>query len=307
GARALVDCLRREGIDHIWGITGTPNLPLIDALRDTPEIRFVLTRHEQGAAFMAYGFARAAGRPAVVTATEGPGVANLVTGVAAAFKGYVPLLSVCGMQEEAVRERDANQDIDQTTMFRPITKWAYSIPSGAKVQEAMRKAFRVALAEPLGPVHVDASRDVYLEEVESEPIAPAAYRATALPACPPQVLDQVVALLGEAERPLFVVGGGVLSEGVRDQIVHLAELTGIPVAALQYDPDAFPTSHPLALGMLGRNGWSSANRAAPQADLLIAVGAHIDVYSTTFKYGVFSREAKLVHHSAAPSDIGVVY
>src|SRR5207302_2869814 len=121
-ARALVDCLLREGIDHVWGIPGTQNLPLIDALRDTPEIRFVLTRHEQGAAFMAYGYARAAGRPAVVTATEGPGVANLVTGVAAAYKGFVPVLSVCGLQEESQRERDANQDIDQMSVFRPITK-----------------------------------------------------------------------------------------------------------------------------------------------------------------------------------------
>src|SRR6266568_7138353 len=114
GARALVDCLLREGIDHIWGIPGTQNLPFIDALSDNREIRFVLTRHEQGAAFMAYGFARASGRPAVVTATEGPGVTNLATPIAAAYKGFVPLVSICGEQEETVRDRDANQDIDQS-------------------------------------------------------------------------------------------------------------------------------------------------------------------------------------------------
>src|SRR3954471_12134120 len=103
GARALVDALLREGVDHVFGIPGTQNLAIIDALRDTPEIRFILTRHEQGAAFMAYGFARASGKPAVITATEGPGVTNLVTGVAAAFKGFVPVISVCGLQEESVR------------------------------------------------------------------------------------------------------------------------------------------------------------------------------------------------------------
>jgi len=134
-ARALVDCLLREGIDHVWGIPGTQNLPLIDALRDTPEIRFVLARHEQGAAFMAYGYARASGGPAVVTATEGPGVTNLATPIAAAYKGFVPVLSLCGLQEEFQRDRDANQDIDQTTFFRPITKWAHSVPSAAKMQE----------------------------------------------------------------------------------------------------------------------------------------------------------------------------
>lgn len=306
-ARALVDGLLREGIDHVWGIPGTQNLPLIDALRDTPEIRFILTRHEQGAAFMAYGFARASGRPAVVTATEGPGVTNLVTGIAAAYKGYVPVISLCGLQEEWVRERDANQDIDQTTLFRPITKWAYSIPSAEKAQEALRKAFRVALSEPRGPVHLDASRDDFLGEVHPEPTEPAAYRATTLPDCNPDDLDRAAALIAGAERPLFVVGSGVRQEGLTEEMRRLAELTGIPVAALQYAPDAFPSAHPLALGPLGRNGWSSANRNAPRADVIVAIGAHIDIYSTTFTYGVFSRDTKLVHHNIAPVDIGVVY
>lgn len=307
GARALVECLLREGVDHIWGIPGTQNLPLIDALRGTPDIRFVLTRHEQGAAFMAYGFARASGRPAVVTATEGPGVTNLATGIAAAYKGYVPVLSLCGLQEEWVRERDANQDIDQTTFFRPITKWAYSVPSAAKIQEAARKAFRLMLGEPMGPVHLDASRDVLLEETELEPISPSAYRPMTLPDCNPADLDRAMALLEQATRPLFVVGSGVLREALTASMQRLAEVSGIPVAALQYAPDAFPSTHPLALGPLGRNGWASANRTAPEADLIVAIGAHIDIYSTTFRYGVFSREAKLIHQSLVPSDIGVVF
>src|SRR6185437_2432894 len=132
GAQAVVDCLRREGVDHVFGIPGTMNLPMLDVLRATPEIRFVLTRHEQGAAFMAYGYARALHRPAVVTATEGPGVTNLATGIGAA----------------------------------------------SKIQEALRRAFRVALAEPQGPVHLDASRDILLEHCEPEPIMPAAYRSS---------------------------------------------------------------------------------------------------------------------------------
>ena len=146
GAHAVVECLLREGIDHVFGIPGTQNLPLIDALRDTPEIRFVLTRHEQGAAFMAYGYARASGRPSVVTATEGPGVTNLATPIAAAYKGFVPVLSICGLQEDFLRDRDANQDIDQTTFFKPITKWAHSAHAASKIQESTRRAFRLALA-----------------------------------------------------------------------------------------------------------------------------------------------------------------
>ncbi len=307
GSGALVECLLREGIRHVWGIPGTQNLPLIDALRDTPEIRFILTRHEQGAAFMAYGFARASGGPAVVTATEGPGVTNLVTGLTAAHKGFVPVISVCGQQEEFIRERDANQDIDQQSFLSPITKWAYSIPSATKIQEATRKAFRVALSQPRGPVHIDASRDVFLDEVSREDIAPVTYRNTVLPDCPAASLDAALTVLAAAERPLLVVGGGVIQEGLTDELIALAERSGVPVATLQYSPDAFPTTHPLALGMLGRNGWGSANRAAPQADVIVAIGAHIDTYSTTFRYGVFSPTARLIHHSAANSDLGVVY
>src|SRR5687768_4672444 len=170
GAQAVVDCLRRERVEHVFGIPGTMNLPILDVLRATPEIRFILTRHEQGAAFMAYGFARTLNRPAIVTATEGPGVTNLATGIGAAYKGYVPVISISGAQELWLREKDASQDIDQVTFNRPITKWAYSIPTAAKVQESVRRAFRVALGEPPGPVHLDVSKDILLQETEPEAI-----------------------------------------------------------------------------------------------------------------------------------------
>ena len=307
GARALVDALLREGVNHVFGIPGTQNLAVIDALRDTPQIRFILTRHEQGAAFMAYGYARTAGRPAVVTATEGPGVTNLATAIGAAHRGLVPLISICGVQESSMRERDATQDMDQVTFMRPITKWAYSIPNVEKVQECVRKAFRVALTEPQGPTHIEAASEILLEETKTEAIAPPAYRNTVLPSCDSGQLDAVFALLARADRPVFVVGRGVISEGATAAMAALAERTGIPVAALQYSPDAFPSTHALALGPLGRNGFGSANRTVPKADMIIAIGAHIDVFSTMHKYGIFNERATLVHHSAAPGQIGIVF
>ena len=307
GAQAVVDCLLRERVEHVFGIPGTMNLPILDVLRDTPEIRFILTRHEQGAAFMAYGYARALNRPAVVTATEGPGVTNLATGIGAAFKGYVPIISISGAQEIWLRGKDASQDIDQVTLHLPITKWAYSIPSASKIQEALRRAFRVALAEPLGPVHLDVSKDILLEKTPSEPVAPEAYRPGSLPGCAPAELDRAAALISKAKRPVLLAGGGVIREDALAALRTLAEATGIPVATLQYHPDAFPTAHPLALGPLGRNGWSSANRTMPQADAVIAVGAHLDLFSTQFRYGIISREAALIHQSAVATDIGVVF
>ena len=307
GAQAVVDCLRRERVEHVFGIPGTMNLPILDVLRDTPEIRFILTRHEQGAAFMAYGYARALNRPAVVTATEGPGVTNLATGIGAAYKGYVPIISVSGAQEIWLREKDASQDIDQVTFHLPITKWAYSIPAASKIQEALRRAFRVALAEPLGPVHLDVSKDILLEKTASEPIAPEAYRPGALPSCAASELERAAALIAKAKRPVLLAGGGVIREDALAALRHLAEATAIPVATLQYHPDAFPTTHRLALGPLGRNGWSSANRTMPQADVVIAVGAHLDLFSTQFRYGIISREATLIHHSTVATDIGVAF
>ena len=307
GARALVDALLREGVDHVFGIPGTQNLAILDALRETPQIRFILTRHEQGAAFMAYGFARAAQRPGVVTATEGPGVTNLATGIGAAYRGMVPVISICGVQESAMRERDATQDMDQVTFMRPITKWAYSIPNVQKVQESVRKAFRVALTEPQGPAHIEAASEILLESCASEATAPAAYRNTQLPSCTSAQLDEVHALLAAAKRPVFVVGRGLISEAAGGAMAALATRTGIPVGALQYSPDAFASTHAFALGPLGRNGSGAANRILPQADLIIAIGAHFDVFSTQYKYGMFSKDAKIVHHSAAPGQIGIVF
>lgn len=307
GARALVDGLLREGIDHVFGIPGTQNLAILDELRVTPQIRFILTRHEQGAAFMAYGFARAANKPSVVTVTEGPGITNIVTATAAAFKGNVPVISITGVQESVMRERDATQDMDQIPFMKPITKWAYSIPYPEKIQEAVRKAFRVALTEPQGPTHIEAASEVLLQQVTPETTAPAAYRSTVPAVCDPAQIDAAWALISKAERPLFVVGRGVMKENAVAAMEQLATATGIPVTVLQYSPDAFPATHPLALGPLGRNAFGSANKNAPKADVIVAIGAHFDVFSTMYKYGIFSESAKIIHNTSAPGQIGIVF
>jgi thiamine pyrophosphate-dependent acetolactate synthase large subunit-like protein len=256
---------------------------------------------------MSYGFARAANKPSVVTVTEGPGVTNMVTGIGAAFKGNVPVISITGVQESIMRERDATQDMDQIPFMRPITKWAYSIPYVDKVQEAVRKAFRVALTEPQGPAHIEAASEVLLQQIAPETTAPAAYRHTVPAVCDPAQIDAAWNMISKAQRPLFVIGRGVMKESAVAAMQKLTEATGIPAAALQYSPDAFPASHPMALGPLGRNGFASANRAAPQADVIIAVGAHFDVFSTLYKYGIFSENAKIIHQTSAAGQIGIVF
>ena len=138
-------------------------------------------------------------------------------------------------------------------------------------------------------------------------LEPAAYRPLGRPDCNPTELDEVLRLLEQAERPIFLLGGGVIHEDATEPMVRLAEQTGIQVASLQYVTDAFPTLHPLALGALGRNGSAMANSLVPQADLVIAIGARFDLLSTSFKYGLINRASKLVHHSAVASQVGVVY
>ena len=166
------------------------------------------------------------------------------------------------------------------------------------MQEAVRRAFRVALDRAAGPgAPRRLARHLPGGDGARADRARAPTGRCRCPTAPPADLDARCALLAQAERPLFVVGGGVLREGAHGAMQRLADASGIPVATLQYYPDAFPTTHPLALGPLGRNGWSSANRAVPQADVIIAIGAHIDVFSTTFRYGIISRDAKLIHHS----------
>ena len=307
GAEALVAQLRAHGVDTVFGLPGGQLDHFFDAMYRDGNLRVIHTRHEQGAAFMALGFARARNAPAVVTATEGPGVTNLVTAIAAANKGNVPLISICGVQESEMRERDATQDLDQIPFMRPITKWAYSIPYPERIQEMVRKAFRVALTEPQGPTHLEAPNEVMLQQVKPEAISPAAYRATVPAVSDPGQLDAAWALIAKAERPLFVVGRGVMKEKVIGEMEKLATATGIPVAVLQYSPDGFPSTHPLALGPLGRNGFSSANKNAPKADVIIAVGSHFDVFSTMYKYGVISESAKIIHHTSAPGQIGIVF
>ncbi|MCC7104857.1 MAG: thiamine pyrophosphate-binding protein, partial [Chloroflexi bacterium] len=307
GGQAMVECLRREGVGLVFGIPGTQNLGVVDALSDARDIRFILTRHEQGAAFMAYGFGRESGRPGVVTATEGPGVTNLATGIAAAYKGFVPMITLAGCQEDAIRHRETSQDIDQLTFMRPITRWAYGIPHAGKVQEALRRAFRIALDDPFGPVHLEASREVWSGQTELEAWAPAAYRAQARPECSTPQLDETLRLLDQAQRPVFMAGNGVIHEEAGEALARLAELTGVPVATLQISVDAFPSTHPLGLGMIGRNGSSVANQMVREADLIVMVGGRFDFFSTDFRSGVIPPRAKIVHQATVATQIGQVF
>lgn len=307
GAEAVVNALLAEKVMHVFGIPGTQNLPLIDVLSKTPEIRFVLPRHEQTASFMAYGYARAMKQAAVCTATEGPGVTNLMSGIAAAYKAYVPVIAIAGMPDRRMHQKDAMQLLDQVRLFEPITKWSYLAASAEMIPECMRKAFRVALADVPGPVHLSISKEFLLQELQATELRPSQYRVLEGPGCDPSKVQAALKLLEAAKSPIMIVGRETLwSEATKD-VIRLAEALAIPVTTILDSMDAFPTTHPLSLGPMGRSGWPMANEAIRNSDLILAIGAKFDWTSTLLTNEIIPENIRIVQVSASPDHIGVAY
>jgi acetolactate synthase I/II/III large subunit len=304
GAEAVVQTLVDEEAEFLFGIPGTQNLAILDVVRETPSLRFILTRHEQGAGFMCYGYTRVSGKPAIVTATEGPGATNLVTPMAAAHKGNVPMIALSGCPDRPKLELDASQDIDQRAMFMPITRWSATAPGGANLPEMMRKAFRMALGVPPGPVHIDVSRDVLMEDVEVVPRRPQTYRPLSVPDCAGPDIDAAFALLERSERPLILTGIEQTEENAGKDLIRLAELLGVPVVTNEDHPDAFPTTHPLSLGALGRSAWVPVFASVRAADLILVIGGRLDSATTQLSFDVLPREATIIVNTTHAWQIG---
>lgn len=303
-AESLVNALVIEDTRHVFGIPGTQNLPILDVLRITPSIRFVLTRHEQAAGYMAYGYAQVARKPGIVTATEGPGATNLVTPIAAAHKADVPIIAISGSPDREMLERDASQDIDQQTIFAPITRWSSTVPGGAKTPEVMRKAFRLALGSRQGPVHLNVSRETLMEDAKWEPLSPHSYRATHIPACQDIEIDRAFELLKASAQPLILTGAEQMYEEAGAALIAMADLLGTPVVTNSDHLDAFPSVHPLSLGAIGRSGWAPALAAVKQADLLLVIGGRLDSGSTLFGYNIIPPAVQIVLNTKDASQVG---
>jgi acetolactate synthase I/II/III large subunit len=307
GAEAVVTALQSEQTEFIFGIPGTQNLPLLDAIRATNSIRFILTRHEQGAGFMCYGYARVSGKPGIVTATEGPGATNLATPIAAAHKGNVPIIALSGAAEPPMHERDSSQDIDQRALFTPITRWSANTPSANKLPEMMQRAFRASLGVPPGPVHIDASRQMLMNEVSSVDAEPASYRSTSVPACSASDIDRAYDLLSRSERPVILTGIEMIEEGVVDDLIRLVEMLGLPVVTNEDHLDAFPSTHAQSLGALGRSAWGPTLSAVREADLVLVVGGRLDSATTQMSFDIIPRDARIVFNTKYVAQVGNVF
>ncbi|HEY7493044.1 MAG TPA: thiamine pyrophosphate-binding protein, partial [Candidatus Tectomicrobia bacterium] len=254
--QAVIEALRAEGVEYTFGVVGTTTNSIVTEMHGRSDIRFVDTRHEEGAAFMAYGYARASGKPAACITTSGPGTINLLTGISLAYKGRAPVMVIAGDVARDYIDRDGSQAFDLVGLFKPITKLALQVNKTERVLEMLHYAFRTALSGKQGPVFLDIPRDLLDDQAITEDILPpAAYRAVeGRIAGDPQAIQRAVTLLAQAQRPLLLTGGGVIDAEASAEAVALAEWLDMALVPSYGHHDTVPNSHRLYIGPPGGRG-----------------------------------------------------
>jgi acetolactate synthase-1/2/3 large subunit len=303
GSQILLECLKREGVEVVFGYPGGQILPTFDALYDFDGFKFILTRHEQGAAHAADGYARVTGKPGVCFATSGPGATNLVTGIANAFMDSIPMVAITGQVPTPLIGNDAFQEADITGITRPVTKHNYLVKDVKDLAAIVREAFYIASSGRPGPVLIDLPKDVQVAQTEfvwPEKISLRSYNPSY--AGHPGQIKRAAKLIMESKKPVLYVGGGVITSGASPELLELAEKTGCPVTWTLMGIGGFPSLHKQSLGMLGMHGTAYANHSIMEADLIIALGARFDD-RVTGRLDMFAPGAKVIHIDIDPSSI----
>lgn len=276
GAEVIVDMIAHHGVEYIFGYPGGAAIPIFDAIVDSP-VRFILTRHEQGATHMADGYARATGKPAVVLVTSGPGATNTITGILTAQMDSVPMIIITGQQTTWNLGMDAFQEADVSGISYPVVKHSYLVKDAKDLPRVMKEAFYICQTGRPGPVLIDVPKDVSSAKIETDYSETFDLPGYSVPAEAPADLVQKAAwMLERARRPLLLVGHGAVISGAEKPIRVLAEKMQIPVVNTLLGKGAFPETHPLSLGMLGMHGTAYANRAVEHADLIFSIGSRWD-------------------------------
>jgi len=302
GAQILIECLKREGVEVIFGYPGGSVLPIFDKLYDA-DIKFILTRHEQGAAHAADGYARATGKTGVCLATSGPGATNLTTGIANAYMDSIPIVAITGQVKSFLIGNDAFQEADVTGVTRPITKHNYLVKNVNDLARIIREAFHIASTGRPGPVLIDIPVDIQQKDIDfiwPETVDIRGYKPTYIGH--PGQIKKAAKLIAKANKPIIYAGGGVITSGASPELKALAEKIKAPVTWTLMGIGCFPATHELALGMLGMHGTAYANHATMESDLIIAVGARFDD-RVTGRIDKFAPYAKVIHIDIDPSSI----
>jgi len=303
GAQIAVEALRREGVRHIFGLPGTTIMNLIDAAGQEPDLEYLSVRHEQVAAFMADGYARAGGGLGVCMASRGPGAANLAIGVHNAHAESVPVLALVGQVSDGIYYRDAFEEMDLVRFFEPITKWSAEIHSAARIPELMQRAVRTALSGRPGPVLVSLPLDVQTAEAD------VSYQPRFRPARPaPQASDveDAVARLAEADRPVAILGGGAAGRSHDPSLIKLAERLRLPVVTTWLRKNVFPNDSPLFCGSLGYGAVAVTEDLVRQADVVLAIGCRFSEF-TSQRWTLLPPDATLIQVDIDPGVLGQYY
>ena len=304
GAQILIECLKREGVDLVFGIPGGANLPTFDALYQSP-IKVILTVHEQGAAHMADGYARSTGKVGVCLATSGPGATNLVTGIATACMDSIPIVALTGQVRTSVIGNDAFQEADTMGITRSVTKHSYLVKDVRDMARVVKEAFYIARTGRPGPVLIDLPVDATVAETEfvyPETVNIRGYRPQAAPDVDAGAVRKAAEAIMQSKRPVIYAGAGVIHAGAAAELAELAKKGHIPVTTSLLGLGAFPETDGLSLGMLGMHGFEYTNYAVAQCDMLIGIGARFDD-RVTGKPDEFARKAKKIHIDVDPSSI----
>ena len=301
GAQVLVECLEKEGVEYVFGLSGGAAIPIFDALVDS-KIKLILVRHEQGATHMADGYARVTGKPGIVLVTSGPGATNTVTGMLTAMMDSVPIIVLTGQVPTFALGTDAFQEADVFGFSMPVVKHSYLVKNSNDIPRVVKEAFHICTTGRPGPVLIDLPKDVTAGNCQAkypESVSLPGY-LTPGEANESDVI-RAIDLIGEAERPLVYVGGGIMNSGAEKELHEFITKLNIPITNTLLGKGAFPETHELSVGMLGMHGTAYANKSIVETDCLIAIGARFDD-RITGKISEFCKDAKIIHVDIDPSE-----
>ncbi|MDG1520280.1 MAG: thiamine pyrophosphate-binding protein [Yoonia sp.] len=305
GGQAAVAALETEDVSHVFGLIGSATMEMFDALYDSP-IKMIGVHDERTGTHMADGFARASGKAGVVLAGQnGPGATNLVTGLSQAKAAFSPVVSIAGMLAQGHIYRDAFQEVDQQSLFTPVTKKTWTAPSADRVPELFREAFRTALSPRQGPVQLNLPRDVLAAQADFPAMqAPMGYRNQSVPAAQADDVKTAAKMLSGATRPVIVAGGGIKNTRGHDAAIALAEALNCPIVTSPGHGDAISFGHRLNAGQMGPRGNAVASRLVKEADVILALGTRLGFNATFYTYDNINRDAQIIQVELEPTAIG---
>jgi len=298
GSQIVVECLKKQNVDKIFGYPGGAVIPLFDSLYDEDQIDIIVPAHEQGASHAADGYARATGKIGVVVATSGPGATNLITGIATAYMDSVPMVAITGNVPNVLLGKDSFQEVDIVGMTMPVTKHNYRVTDVNQIEDVFEEAFDFAKSGRPGPVLIDITKDAFIRDCDFNGKGESRVQKaeTHLP------LDEIVKTINEAKKPMIFTGGGVVLSGADDELYTFAKKIGAPVAQSLMGKSSYPSDDELSTGMVGMHGTKGSNMAFTHCDLLIVCGARFSD-RVTGNPKEFAKHAKIIQIDIDPAEI----